>query len=171
MCVVCEWVIECITEAHPEDPNLLLGAGSNNATLTVFDLRSAEPVKQWNVRTCQALALALPGCQTYFLLVPHYGVCVVCRVSCVVCRVSCVVCVACVCTAAPSHGEGRVFCGGRRVWHQGQVGRRLDQRVQDRSCAPLLLFRELYILAHNLATYHVCRVVSCRVVSCRVVCV
>lgn len=35
-------------EAHPEDPNLLLGAGSNNATLTVFDLRSAEPVKQWN---------------------------------------------------------------------------------------------------------------------------
>jgi hypothetical protein len=65
LCVVCEWVIDCITAAHPEDPNLLLGAGSNNATLTVFDLRSAEPVKQWNVCT-HRLALALPGCQTYF---------------------------------------------------------------------------------------------------------
>jgi hypothetical protein len=48
-CVVCELATDTSIAAHPEDPNLLLGAGRNNATLTVFDLRVAEPVKQWNV--------------------------------------------------------------------------------------------------------------------------
>jgi hypothetical protein len=36
-----------VVAAHPDDPNLLFGAGNNNATLTVFDLRVSEPIKEW----------------------------------------------------------------------------------------------------------------------------
>jgi len=34
-------------EAHPEDANLLIGAGLDNQTLQVFDLRQDKPARQW----------------------------------------------------------------------------------------------------------------------------